>query len=350
MRYLYLRFALVCEDIVHAVSMYDDYILGVVRYLEQNWQMLCDEIEQGTYQFTPIDASDSEWLAPNPKRAQVLREILKDGLKPDSIHRIWPLLQLVSGASKIGTFVQYENLEHYLEGIERDNSPYGATEAMMGIAPGINDKRIVLLPHICFFEFIPLSQVDEEHPQTLTMSELSDGETYELVITTQAGLYRYRIGDLLKVVGRKEGCPLFQFEGRKGIGIDLTSEKSPESALRNALIVAALRSKVSLKASCMYGEGERFREDGTSTLRYVVQFEAKKELSEEELEDFAKEIDKQICNVIKTYAEVRKNNVIQPLKVEQVPIGSFSTFEEKARKMSSNPLQYKRPFIMKLEI
>lgn len=346
-RYLYLRYGLVKKEVVYICSIYDDYFLGVIRYLEKNWEMLCEEIETGKHQFG--QEVESSLLESNPERAKELRKILKNGIQKDTLSLIWPNLQVVSAASKIGTFVNNSGIQQYLSNIAYDASPYGATESMMGIAPEFNDTRIQLLPNVCYYEFIPEKETELENPTTLTMEELVDGQVYEIVITTQAGLYRYRIGDLLRVVGRKYNCPLFRFEGRKGIGIDLASEKSPESVLRNALIVAAVKSRLSLSAYSMYGTGERYDNNGSSTLHYVVQFETKKELSETELSSFAQEIDHQISSIIKSYESARNSGLIQPLQVQQLPKGTFEKYESIARANSINPQQYKRPFIMKIE-
>ena len=45
-----------------------------------------------------------------------------------------------------------------------------------------------------FFEFIPFDSVHEDQPETLFMDQVEVGKAYELVITTVAGLYRYRTG------------------------------------------------------------------------------------------------------------------------------------------------------------
>ena len=45
--------------------------------------------------------------------------------------------------------------------------------------------------------------------------ELERGRTYSVVVTTGGGLYRYRLGDLVNVVGFEAGCPLLRFVGRE---------------------------------------------------------------------------------------------------------------------------------------
>lgn len=52
------------------------------------------------------------------------------------------------------------------------------------------NRRYLLCPRSMFCEFLPESSVDEETPQTLLMEEVKEGESYELVITNAAGLFR----------------------------------------------------------------------------------------------------------------------------------------------------------------
>ena len=70
---------------------------------------------------------------------------------------------------------------------------------------------------------------------------------YELVATTLGGLYRYRIGDVVKVIRFHNSCPVIEFQYRQGQLLNMRSEKTTETMIYEAL-TTVLRSK-----------GERFR-------------------------------------------------------------------------------------------
>jgi hypothetical protein len=75
-----------------------------------------------------------------------------------------------------------------------------------------------------FFEFV------DEHGQCWLAHELKSGLRYEVLISTGGGLYRYRLGDLVEVVGYYGQCPMIRFAGRQGVVSDHFGEKlSPES-------------------------------------------------------------------------------------------------------------------------
>jgi len=68
------------------------------------------------------------------------------------------------------------------------------------------DTAFVLLPQSCFLEFVPEASLGEQQPATLLLHELSVGDRYEVVATTKGGLWRYRTGDVVRVVGLDQGA------------------------------------------------------------------------------------------------------------------------------------------------
>lgn len=58
---------------------------------------------------------------------------------------------------------------------------------------------LLLLDLGVFYEFIPLSETGKDNPQAISIRDVEAGHTYELVVTACNGLWRYRIGDTVKV-------------------------------------------------------------------------------------------------------------------------------------------------------
>lgn len=52
---------------------------------------------------------------------------------------------------------------------------------------------------------------DVESPETAFLHELEVGKIYEIVVTQACGLYRYRMGDVVQVVGYFGECPRVKF-------------------------------------------------------------------------------------------------------------------------------------------
>jgi hypothetical protein len=134
-----------------------------------------------------------------PTWTVVLLQRILEINKKRHIHEIWPNLELfIHGAV---SFEPYEPLfkllapspkMHYLE-------TYNASEGFFGIQDQKGNRDLLLmLDYGIYYEFIPTDQLGREVPDTLTLAEVETGKNYAMVITTNAGLWRYMIGDTVK--------------------------------------------------------------------------------------------------------------------------------------------------------
>lgn len=57
---------------------------------------------------------------------------------------------------------------------------------------------LLMLDYGIYYEFIPATEVEKENPKVINLAEVKLGEDYEMVISTTAGLWRYRLGDLIR--------------------------------------------------------------------------------------------------------------------------------------------------------
>lgn len=77
---------------------------------------------------------------------------------------------------------------------------YNASEGFFAMQD-TDDEGMLLLPdHGIFYEFIPVEESKSKHPIVLPLQEVQCNKTYELVITTNSGLWRYRVGDTVRFV------------------------------------------------------------------------------------------------------------------------------------------------------
>src|SRR3569623_154747 len=114
------------------------------------------------------------------------------------IHDVWPTLELfIHGGI---SFVPYKRLFqdltskdlHYLE-------VYNDSEGFLAVQDLIDtDDMLLLLDHGIFYELIPLDEIKKENPKTIGLEKVVVGKVYALVISTNAGLWRYQIGDTIK--------------------------------------------------------------------------------------------------------------------------------------------------------
>ncbi len=117
----------------------------------------------------------------------------------EHIHEVWPNLEVfIHGAV---SFEPYELLFKKLAPSPKMNylETYNASEGFFGIQDQTDTRDLLLmLDYGIYYEFIPTEHLNDDQPKTLGLREVEPGKNYALVISTNAGLWRYRIGDTIK--------------------------------------------------------------------------------------------------------------------------------------------------------
>lgn len=112
---------------------------------------------------------------------------------------------------------------------------YLASEFRGTINVDVVNNRCIPTLHETFFEFVERQAWDDGERQTLTLDEVVQGAQYYVIITTQDGLYRYAMHDIVEVTGRFHNTPTLSFV-QKGRGVtNLTGEKLYESQVVQAM-------------------------------------------------------------------------------------------------------------------
>ena len=116
---------------------------------------------------------------------------------------------------------------HYLE-------TYNASEGFFAYQEDLaRDDMALLMDHGIYYEFVPLSELGKESPEALEFREVEEGQTYALVISTNAGLWRYLVGDLVTITSK---IPLrIQVAGRITSHLNLVGEEVMQHQTDRAL-------------------------------------------------------------------------------------------------------------------
>ena len=76
---------------------------------------------------------------------------------------------------------------------------YNASEGYFAIQDQPDSEEMLLmLDYGIYFEFLPVENLEDEHPETLALHEVEVDKNYALIISTNSGLWRYMIGDTIK--------------------------------------------------------------------------------------------------------------------------------------------------------
>jgi auxin responsive GH3 family protein len=140
-------------------------------------------------------------------------------------------------------------LEYYSGGLPMACTMYASSECYFGLnlRPMCRPEEVcyTIMPNMGYFEFLPVDEAsgvpvaaasgDAAAAQLVDLARVEVGREYELVITTYAGLYRYRVGDILRVAGFHNAAPQFRFVRRKNVLLSIESDKTDEAELQRAV-------------------------------------------------------------------------------------------------------------------
>jgi hypothetical protein len=184
-------------------------------------------------------------LKANPARARELERLSGTGrLRPRDY---WPNLKLI-GCWKGGTVGQFTSqLQDWCaEGLVLRDTGYMSSEAHVSIPITDRGSEGLLTIHTNVFEFVPEEEWGQPGARALFADELEVGGTYQILLTTPSGLYRYAINDVIEVVDMFGGAPLIRFlrKGRDVVNIHGEKVSANQVIAAMAAATAAIGLKV----------------------------------------------------------------------------------------------------------
>ncbi|KAJ1446325.1 GH3 auxin-responsive promoter [Pelagophyceae sp. CCMP2097] len=216
-------------------------------------EVIADEVERGALaadvaaKLPPhlVDEINALLQPPDTARAAEIRAAIRGGAAgaPSFALRLWPEMRLIL-SNATGAFQPYARKLHAADtglavGVPIYSTVLAASEGLIGIS--LDPKpdgtaTYCLVPRAMFFEF-----KHDDRPEPFLAHELKArprDTDYELVVTNLGGLWRYRIGDVVRVVGFHGEAPLVEFRYRKGQVLNVRGEKTSERHLQAAVAEA----------------------------------------------------------------------------------------------------------------
>ena len=166
--------------------------------LLDNWEVKIEKMARETMR------EDVRCIAGVPSWTLVLLKRILEITGKRNILEVWPGLELFmhGGVSFRPYRAQFEALipsptMNYLES-------YNASEGYFALQdrPGADDM-LLMLDYGIFYEFMPLEELGKPAPRTLLLHEVEAHVNYALVISTNAGLWRYMPGDTVRFTSVK---------------------------------------------------------------------------------------------------------------------------------------------------
>ena len=196
---------------------------------------------------------------------------------------------------------------------------YSAAEGP--IASQLTSDHPGLVPALSgvFFEFIPDDQAGAAVPDTLLIDEVEAGKTFYLVMTTQGGLLRYRIGDRIRFTETRP--PLFVVLGKPEDQIDLSAEKIGVQQASEVLAEAATAMGVRISDFLVCPVAGTL-ENVQLAHEWILESEP-----EPDAEQFAEELERRLSQRNPMYQQLREHDFsLGPPRLTFVPSGTFHRY------------------------
>ncbi|MEP3837394.1 MAG: GH3 auxin-responsive promoter family protein [Algibacter sp.] len=302
----------------------------VPKYLQKNrlpsWETNCiDDWE------TKVDAIVEETLPENmtiisgiPSWVQMYFERLqeKTGKKVGDIFKNFNLF-IFGGVNYEPYRSKFENLiGRKVDSIEL----YPASEGFFAFQDKQKEKGMLLqLNSGIFYEFINADEFFEDQPKRITIKDVEVGVNYVMIISTNAGLWAYNIGDTIMFTSTKPYRVIVS--GRIKHFISAFGEhvigKEVEQAMQEATAETNIRvSEFTVAPQINPKEGLPFHE-------WFIEFENEPE----DLSALAKKLDASLQKQNSYYFDLIQGKVLQPLKITKVKKDGFQDYMKSVGKL-----------------
>lgn len=211
-------------------------------------------------------------LAGVPTWNLVLAKRILEITGKNNLLEVWPNLEFYfHGAVNFNPYrEQFKKLipsddMYYLE-------TYNASEGFFGIQDQPNSEEMLLmLDYGIYYEFLPMEDLHAENPKTLRLDQVQLNKNYALIISTNAGLWRYMIGDTIKFTSLSPHR--IQITGRTKHFINAFGEELIIDNAEKGLAKACLETHAIIRdytACPIYFEGDK-----VGGHEWIIEFEKK---------------------------------------------------------------------------
>lgn len=273
-------------------------------------------------------------MAGVPSWTMVLVNKIVEYTKANNILEVWPNLELFihGGVSFVPYRQQFQKL------IPKDSmkymETYNASEGFFAIQNDpCCDDLLLMLDIGIYYEFILAEDVHKENPKVYTLENIEIGKNYAFVISTNAGLWRYIVGDTVCFTSIKPFK--IKITGRIKHFMNAFGEELIIDNAEKALKVACERTNAQIReytAAPIYME-----EHEKGAHEWVIEFSKQPN----DLSHFAELLDNELKSLNSDYEAKRyKNMTLKKPNVRIVRDGTFYNWMKKKGKLGG---QHKVP-------
>lgn len=337
--YTICRLSVARRDVSWIVTASPATVLRLARTADEHRTALIRDIHDGGLRID-MDVPDSirqslaPRLKPDPQRARELERIAEQygRLLPKHYWTMDFLANWMGGT--MGLYLQ--DYPEYFGNLPVRDIGLLSSEGRMCVPIEDHTPAGILEVTSQFFEFIPADEYESDRPTVLRSFELQEGQEYFLVITTSSGLYRYDMGDRVRVVGWYGQAPIIEFLCRGSHISSLTGEKLTERQVVSAVDAVNSTGQWRINNFVMAPRWSH-------PPYYVLHVERS---SGGNATNLATAVDLKLRASNIEYDSKRESDRLAPLKVNLLPDGYLSLLDRKATlARTGRAEQYKHVFL-----
>jgi hypothetical protein len=308
---MYLRLRRAIEGDVRCVIGINPAMVAAVPYqLVRWWERLVRDVRDGT-------AGGQPYTTPNPVRAAELEELTRRFGTVRPAH-VWPNLRVIfCWTTGLASLYLPRLREEFGVGVSVLPAPVAASEGPVGVTLDRHADAGSLVVTAAVYEFVPADEVLAPDSTTWDPHELQPGKEYHVVFSHIGGLYRYAVGDVVRVEDMTDGVPRLSYAGRAAAS-DLAGETLRESQLTRALARALGAGGLEVRnAAC------RPHAPAGVSPRYEFAVAPRIPWTTAETELFTERLDDALGTAAPRYRRARVAGALAPLTVHTLPEDAF---------------------------
>ena len=241
-------------------------------------------------------------LAGVPSWMLVLLNNVLESTGKSNLFEIWPNLEVYfHGGVNFDPYIEQYNAILPKENF-RYYEIYNASEGFFAIQDrNANKELLLMLDYGIFYEFIPMDTYGSASEKIIPLEQVQVAKNYAIVITTNAGLWRYKIGDTVRFTSISPFR--IKVTGRTKHHINVFGEELIIENAETALKQASKHTQceiVDYTAAPIFMEG---REKGAH--EWIIEFKT----PPKDLSLFTKSLDSALMDVNSDYQAKRFNNI-----------------------------------------
>ena len=175
-----------------------------------------------------------------------------------------------------------------------------------------------------FYEFIPVAELDKPSPKRITLKDVVVGENYALIITSNAGLWAYNLGDTIKFLSTDPYRLVVT--GRTKHFISAFGEHVIVEEVEAAMLQTAADTNTSISE---FTVAPMIGSDNGSYHEWFIEFEK----MPEDLENFAFKLDNNLRKKNVYYDDLITGNILERLQISPIRKGGFVEYMKSVGKL-----------------